>query len=275
MPRGVLVVTVAMLVAACGSDGTSSGDVGSSVVVAGAQENAVATGGVCRDWPAGTTVVPCAVDAMGPGGGRVFYDAGSMQPWGRFLEVAPQRWNGTLVKCPGLGGSSCGTADKNTTPRETSDAGPNLDGYTVCLNPPTVMPGEAGATSQAIGDGRRNTEVLFQTPECFNSSWRTEPDPSTVLAVTLVVDYRGGGLADWYLPSLSELEALCRYPGRNAIGGFPARKYVSSSTYFYVYMNEKRTLFYSTDFGEQDCRAGDAGIQNHFSLYIRPIRAFA
>jgi hypothetical protein len=35
---------------------------------------------------------PCVVGSKGPGGGIVFYDAGSVQPWGRFLEVAPAVW---------------------------------------------------------------------------------------------------------------------------------------------------------------------------------------
>ena len=54
-----------------------------------------------------TTLVACAsgglcrVGDRGPGGGYVFYDAGSTQPWGRYLEVAPSdlgtyQWNDAM-----------------------------------------------------------------------------------------------------------------------------------------------------------------------------------
>ena len=47
----------------------------------------------------------CGVGDTGPGGGFVFYDAGSKQAWGRYLEAAPAGWSGAAedpekVWCP-------------------------------------------------------------------------------------------------------------------------------------------------------------------------------
>ena len=39
----------------------------------------------------------CPISSTGPGGGKVFYDAGSQQSWGQYLEVAPKGWSGKAV----------------------------------------------------------------------------------------------------------------------------------------------------------------------------------
>ncbi len=72
---------------------------------------------------------PCAIGDRGPGGGIVFYDAGSKKPWGRYLEAAPQRWAGS-AKDPKV--PWCTIVD-------------------------TVI---AGAAGPRIGDGSGNTTAL-------------------------------------------------------------------------------------------------------------------
>lgn len=43
----------------------------------------------------------CTIGDTGPGGGVVFFDAGSVQPWGRYLEVAPEDLAATQFGCTG------------------------------------------------------------------------------------------------------------------------------------------------------------------------------
>jgi hypothetical protein len=66
----------------------------------------------------------CAVGDTGPGGGKVFYDAGSVQSWGRYLEAAPA----------------------------------NATSTTWCNNTSTAL---AGAFSRAIGSGAMNTYLML------------------------------------------------------------------------------------------------------------------
>jgi len=271
----VVLAAAAVMVSACGSgskasssESTDPSDAASTTAaVAGAQENAVTSTAVCYSWPNGTTdAQPCAVGLKGPGGGRVFYDAGSVQSWGRFLEVAPQNWNGTLVDC-----RSCGVGPGVAA--KTSDNGTG-DGYYPCRNNETakLLPGEAANTLWEIGGGRHNTDVLSKTVECVDGSEG---------ALTLSTGYRGGGLSDWFLPSGGELTELCRYTERNAIGGFVSGQYTSST----VGPDQFHTTFFIVNFGNAPTctRTDDSDVDNNgnYSSYyykrkaVRPIRAFS
>ena len=258
-----------LLVSACssGDEQSSPGapvDTETTAPVAGAQENAVVSGAVCYGWPNGTTdAQPCAVGLKGPGGGRVFYDAGSVQPWGRFLEVAPQNWGGTLYDC-----SSCGAASPVT--KQTSDGGQNRAGYGVCDISGTatwLLDAVQGQTGDAFGGGRTNTSLIGGMPECVAGGQN---------AFVLAAGYRGLGLSDWYLPSKGELQELCRYEGRNAIGGFPNDKYYVSSSPEIIPGNPAK--FKMVEFKDGNCAVMTkfrAEVANGSKGYVRPIRAFA
>lgn len=84
--------------------------------------------GVCTGHaaPSGGGSTTYAIGDTGPGGGKVFYDAGSTQSWGRYLEAAPGGWNSggsdpaAVWGCygatiPGADGLGIGTGKQNTT----------------------------------------------------------------------------------------------------------------------------------------------------------------
>jgi hypothetical protein len=279
-----LLAAVGLVVSACGSDTTTAN------APAGAKENAVGDA-VCYDWPAGTVAKPCAIDLKGPGGGRIFHDAGTTQPWGRFLEVAPQKWNdGILAECPGSGmiGSTCDTADEAKWPKLTGDWGPAQDGlrdrpgegFLACSsdsryanNEEVYLSAAARNLSKDIGAGRENTRVLLSDPACTTATGK----PAT--AFQKAANYRGGGLSDWYVPSEEELSKLFADGSPNDIGGFPRAKllgdassYVSSSTED-DYAGSKTffrvsALMKTVDEGNWQAVLGTT------SRGVRPIRAF-
>ncbi len=76
----------------------------------------------------------CEVFDTGPGGGFVFYNAGSRQPWGQYLEAAPKGWSGSPDD---PGASWC--------------AGGWLPGYKSRL-----------ATEDGIGLGAANTRLIIE-----------------------------------------------------------------------------------------------------------------
>jgi hypothetical protein len=145
-----------VFVRAVNQDGASDWLQGASVSINRCTD-ADAAAGVCEEFD------------TGPGGGFVFYDAGSRQSWGRYLEAAPPEWSGS----------------------------PDDEGY--WEDPDTQwcakdQPGYASelATGTQIGSGAANTALIIEN--CGTDS-----------AAGLAAAYRGGGKSDWFLPSKDEL----------------------------------------------------------------------
>jgi hypothetical protein len=141
------------------------------------------------------TSVPCAIGDTGPGGGIVFYDAGSVQSWGRYLEAAPCKYQDRERCKPG-------TWVKQHDPQEPWCKA-DRDGYRKLL-----------PTGTDIGTGRANTEIIVQA---------CGPDSAASVAAA----YRGGGKDDWFLPSKDELNAL--YKQRRVVGALAFENFWSSS----------------------------------------------
>ena len=197
--------------------------------------------------PTTTTLAPVVyqVGAAGPGGGIIFYDAGSTQPWGRYLEVA----------CVGWSDGTCG-GDDVTDP--TAEAGCYLTEIT-------------GAYGTAIGTGRQNT--IDRTAVVGGC-------PTPGIAARLANDLTLGGLSDWYLPSKDELSVLCKWAYNDtvytmcnnngtgilsltSVGGFSDGNYWSST-------EDDGFTAYSQLFS-----TGLESFDNTNAMYyVRPVRAF-
>jgi len=111
----------------------------------------------------------CSVGDTGPGGGIVFYDAGSTLSWGRYLEAAPSNWSGG--------------ADSSTV-------------AAFCLIDGVVQTIVTGYSDNTYGGGRTNTDSFVNTAGCNGG------------AVFLAKSYGGGGKSDWYLPNGTELDKM-------------------------------------------------------------------
>jgi hypothetical protein len=122
----------------------------------------------------------CPIGSKGPGGGVVFYDAGSRQSWGRYLEVAPNGWSGTPMD-----------------PKATwCDAGSDYGNF-------QKKPGSFGLESlesflgEEIGTSVQNTALMVA--KCTQG------------AAHLARSYTGGGKSDWSLPSRGDMDLLFKY----------------------------------------------------------------
>ena len=187
----------------------------------------------------------CSVGDTGPGGGKVFYDAGSTQSWGRYLEVAPTDYQ------------------VNGSPRVAWG----------CYGTIT------GATATAIGTGKANTATILAT--CKETD--IAADVAYKYSTTTTPNAPGAA-GQWFLPSKDELNELCKIYSNGSTdtaqyesnqngctgstsptGGFAADNYWSSSEIWsggawYQYFN----------YGYQ----GNDAAKYYATGFVRPVRAF-
>ena len=207
-----------------------------------------------------TAPVSYSVGDTGPGGGKVFYVASSSftstgSACGtacKYLEAAPTGW---MTAATPSGQINCETPD-------TSSADPGCE----WSENVRVLIGSMGT---AIGTGYANTSAMINQ------------DSSAGKAATVARAFRGGGKTDWFLPSLDELNVLCKWAYNDTVnvicngngsgglsrtnGGFASGLYWSSSGDF-----------------DDGFRAWDQNFASGYqtidfkgdSYYVRPVRSF-
>ncbi|MHB1090587.1 MAG: hypothetical protein ACYC06_09595 [Ilumatobacteraceae bacterium] len=182
------------------------------------------------------------IGATGPGGGIVFYDAGSHQSWGRYLEVAPLDCEGVKLAWK-----------------------PNA-----AVIPPLYVNNVGGLTAarkrvlaKALGAGKANTVLIV-------SRYKAK----LMYAARYAQDLVCHDVDDWFLPSKDELDLVFNNLKAldSPLGGFDKGYYWTSSEYD----NQNTWTEYFTD-GQQFDRiktlsANKLGPQRPFR--VRPIRAF-
>lgn len=137
---------------------------------------------VCKS-SAGPSASSCVVGARGPGGGVIFYDAGRLEWWGRYLEA---------VTLPKDAGTPWSLRERSQESLYSGDAA-------------TVQRRRIDAKS--IGMGAVNTALIV-----------AQSGPGRYAAAR-AASYKKNGLSDWFLPSKDELNALYTF---KALTGNPS-----------------------------------------------------
>lgn len=181
----------------------------------------------------------------GPGGGYVYYDRTEDTTWNgegwRYLEAAPASWNG-----------SSGDPQISFGYHRDSPDGSNTS---------------VGGTSIEIGSGKANTDALVAAmgDEAYS---KLSGGDKVLYAAKIAKDYTGGGLDDWFLPSLDELVLM--YANLHYIAdeyGFGDISYWSSS-------EENENSVYCQYFDDEPLDLYPRSSSRNQDLLIRPARAF-
>ena len=148
-------------------------------------------------------------------------------------------------------GLVCATTDQSTSAAWDSSSYTSTGGY---------IPKTTGARGTAIGTGATNTTQIIAVLG------------SKGVAASLCRNYRGGGYADWFLPSRDELSVL--YNNSPVVGGLNSAVVGGLATYYYwsssEYVRSGGTYAWFQYFsdGLQD------GQTKYSTYYVRAVRAF-
>ena len=213
-----------------------------------------AGGRISASCSAGTA---CQVGDIGPGGGVVFYDAGSTQSWGRWLEASP---------------ASCQASGKVWRNAAANKKGTK---QLPLLYPEWKTAAKNRVLSKRLGMGQLNTALILKQHAALMAPAREAT--AAGYAASLVC----GGKDDWFLPSKDELDALYNVlaltnndlTGNNSFG-FSRGFYWTSSEY----NNETAWTQLWIDgqqFDREKWLNGDPRKDGGFNpFHVRPIRAF-
>ena len=201
-----------------------------------AQSNPVLTGNTCSNTG------PCVVGDVGPGGGVVFYDAGSRKSWGRYMEAAPVEAEGV-----GLPWKRLAAVDRRTP---------------VYVNTKTTIARIRRVQSKAIGMGQVNTKTIVKAYGRGRYAAR--------YADAMVLN----GYGDWFLPSKDELNVMYSVlsTASPSIGRYARSFYWSSSEYDF---NNAWTVNFKDgqQFDREKWLLPDT-VKGVKALRVRPVRAF-
>jgi alpha-tubulin suppressor-like RCC1 family protein len=201
----------------------------------------------------------CEVGDIGPGGGIVYYvsrlpfkaPGAACDPFCNYLEVSPTNWQ----THPSI----------NSTEIYMSSSEPARDwGASVNI---------VGANGFEIGDGYWNS-YLIDAGVGNTEDWS---------AAALARSYTGGGKQDWFLPSVKELNELCKYARQQTTGdtkvpctssGSLRAGFASGSFSLYKSSTEKSSIHsYSQFFANQPGLVIEEDYKTN-EARVRPIRVF-
>ena len=238
--------------------------------------------------PTCATGATCVVGDRGPGGGIVYYvsaanftSAGSACGTAcKYLEVAPATW-----RSGSLADDATYKWSDNTTVATTqvlSAASPTESGFTDGATPPVLIEQQ----NWKIGQGFNNTRIMKVTG-------------ATSLAQAAVLAYAGNSTAgQWFIPSMNELNELCKYAWGQTTGGLTVKcnnltgtlktgtandlgGFVGGGIYSADYWSSSESVFDNASAIEQawSISFNDGSQTSYYKAYwppnyVRPIRAF-